>query len=396
MGELMTYQKYRAIFRGVPLPFAYVDLDLLDANIQAILQRASGMPIRVASKSVRCVDILKRVLAASPGFRGIMCYTAPEAAHLSKHGFDDLLVAYPCWQERDVKCACELVQQGKSVTLMVDSVEHIQHLEALAAKYGVTLPLCLDIDLSMDIPGLHFGSWRSSVNSAEAAVKVYDAIAASPHLRLDGVMGYEGQIAGLGDKGSSIRTRLIRLLKQRSIPQLAERRQAIIEALKARGAKLRFVNGGGTGSIESTIKEKVVTEVAVGSGFYAPGLFDHYVAFQHQPAAGFAIEIVRQPKAGMYTCLGGGYIASGSMDNNRLPVPYLPAGAKLTALEGAGEVQTPIAYTGPEKLALGDPIFLRHSKAGELCERFNHLYLISQGQIVDQVPTYRGEGMNFL
>lgn len=190
--------------------------------------------------------------------------------------------------------------------------------------------------------------------------------------------------------------RMIRLLKQRSIPRLAERRKQIVEALKARGAKLRFVNGGGTGSIETTIKEDVVTEVAVGSGFYAPGLFDHYMTFQHQPAAGFAIEIVRRPKDDIYTCLGGGYIASGSTDANKQPVPYLPAGSALTDLEGAGEVQTPIVYRGPEKLSLGDPIFLRHSKAGELCERFTDLHLISQGKIVETVPTYRGEGKNFL
>lgn len=390
------YQTYREIFRGKPMPFAYVDLDLLNVNIQQILQRAQGTPIRVASKSVRCVALLKHVMAANANFQGMMCYTALEAAHLAAQGFDDLLVAYPCWHEAHVLAACEQIQQGKTVTLMVDSVEHVQHLAALAAKQGVILPLCLDIDLSLDMPGLHFGVWRSSIFNAEDAVKVYDVIAASPHLRLDGIMGYEAQIAGLGDNGTGLKNTLIRWLKGRSIPRIAERRQAIVEALKARGAVLRFVNGGGTGSIESTIQEAVVTEVTVGSGFYAPGLFDHYRAFRHRPAAGFAIEIVRHPKPDIYTCLGGGYIASGATDANKQPVPYLPEGAQLTDLEGAGEVQTPIVYRGTASLTLGDPIFLRHSKAGELCERFNQLYLISQGSIVDEVPTYRGEGLNFL
>lgn len=392
----MMYQMYREIFRGKPMPFAYVDLDLLDANIQSILKRAQGTPIRVASKSVRCTAILKHIFGASTAFQGVMCYSALEAAHLSQHGFDDLLVAYPCWHEDHIGAACELIRAGKSVTLMVDSVEHIRHLDALAAEHGVMLPICLDIDLSIDFPGLHFGVWRSSIFGVDDALKVYDAAAASSCLRLEGIMGYEAQIAGLGDAGTGLRNRLIRLLKRRSIPQIVERRKAIVEALQARGVKLRFVNGGGTGSVESTIQEKVVTEVTVGSGFYAPGLFDHYQAFKHQPAAGFAIEIVRQPKVGIYTCLGGGYIASGSTDANKQPVPYLPEGAQLMTLEGAGEVQTPIVYQGAEKLALGDPIFLRHSKAGELCERFNSLYLIAQGKIVDQVPTYRGEGMSFL
>jgi D-serine deaminase-like pyridoxal phosphate-dependent protein len=390
------YQTYREIFRGKPMPFAYVDLDLLDTNIGQILQRAQGTPIRVASKSVRCVAILKRIMQANATFQGIMCYTALEAAHLAKQGFDDLLVAYPCWHETHVAAACEQIKQGKNIILMVDAVEHIQHLAALVAKHGVILPLCLDIDLSMDIPGLHFGVWRSSIFGVDDALKVYEAIAASPHLRLDGIMGYEAQIAGLGDKGTGVKNAAIRWLKVRSIPQIAERRQAIVAALTARGATLRFVNGGGTGSVESTIQEDAVTEVTVGSGFYAPGLFDHYRAFRHHPAAGFAVEIVRHPKPDIYTCLGGGYVASGTIGVTKQPVPYLPEGAQLTDLEGAGEVQTPIVYRGNERLTLGDPIFLRHSKAGELCERFNHLYLISQGKIVDEVPTYRGEGLNFL
>jgi D-serine deaminase-like pyridoxal phosphate-dependent protein len=225
---------------------------------------------------------------------------------------------------------------------------------------------------------------------------VYAAIAACPSLRLDGVMGYEAQIAGVGDKGGGFKGQLIRLLKRRSIPQLAERRKAIVDALKAKGAKLRFVNGGGTGSIESTIQEDCVTEVTTGSGFYAPGLFDHYRAFKHQPAAGYAIEIVRRPQPQIYTCLGGGYVASGEVGLRKQPVPYLPEGAQLIANEGAGEVQTPVVYSGPENLSIGDPIFMRHAKAGELCERFNSLYLISGGKIVDEVPTYRGEGKNFL
>ncbi|MBI3735552.1 amino acid deaminase/aldolase, partial [Candidatus Sumerlaeota bacterium] len=91
-----------------------------------------------------------------------------------------------------------------------------------------------------------------------------------------------------------------------------------------------------------------------------------------------------------------GYIASGAAGKDKLPYPYLPAGSELLPLEGAGEVQTPIAYRGPEKLEIGDPIFMRHSKAGELCERFKSLLLVSAGKIVDEVPTYRGEGECFV
>lgn len=388
------YTTYKQAFEGYALPFAYVDLDLLDENIRAIATRANGTPVRVASKSIRSRAILNRIFESDPIYQGVMCFTVSEAVWLSQHGFDDLLLGYPAWHPAAIRQACAMIQQGKTITLMIDSVAHVEHLQRIAAEENVTLPLCLDVDMSIDFPGLHFGVWRSSVFNAEDALKVFDVIKRSPNLRLDGIMGYEAQIAGLGDKGSNPKTMMIRLLKRRSIQPIAERRAQVVDALQTAGAALRFVNGGGTGSIETTIQEPAVTEVTAGSGFFAPGLFDHYQGFHHQPAAGFAIEVVRSPKPGIYTCHGGGYIASGEIGKVKQPVIFLPEGAKLTDLEGAGEVQTPVQYKG--KLQFGDPVFLRHSKAGELCERFNTLLLVQGGQVIDEIPTYRGEGMAFL
>jgi D-serine deaminase-like pyridoxal phosphate-dependent protein len=393
---LSTYPIYKAIFAGRRLPFAYVDLDLMAANTRDLVARSAGKSIRVASKSVRSVPVLRQILAADPSIQGVMCFTAEEAVHLAAHGMDDLLIGYPTVQPAQIEAAADLTRQGKAVTLMVDCAAHVERIEAIAAARGVILPVCLDIDLSLDVGSLHFGVWRSGITSVDRALEVYAAIERSPHVRLDGVMGYEAQIAGVGDKGRAARAQIIRLLKRRSIPMIVERRAAIVAALKDRGAALRFVNGGGTGSLESTTREEAVTEVTIGSGFYSPALFDHYTAFRHHPAAGFALEIIRTPKPGLYTCLGGGYIASGATGPEKQPRPYLPEGAALTPLEGAGEVQTPIRYDGPERLAIGDPIFLRHSKAGELCEHFNTLLLVRGGQIVDEVPTYRGEGCAFL
>jgi D-serine deaminase-like pyridoxal phosphate-dependent protein len=189
---------------------------------------------------------------------------------------------------------------------------------------------------------------------------------------------------------------VIRLLKRRSVPRVADRRAAVVHALRTAGLTLRFVNGGGTGSLETTASEAAVTEVTAGSAFFSPGLFDHYDNFRHAPAVGFAIQIVRRPAPGIFTCLGGGYVASGATGPDKAPVPYLPAGASLLGTEGAGEVQTPIRYSGHEQLSLGDPIFMRHAKAGELCERFTHLLVTADGEVVDEISTYRGDGLCFL
>lgn len=392
------YQYYKKIFEETAKPFGFVDFDLLDENIDKIISAASHKNIRIATKSIRSVSIIKYILKKHALFQGVMCFTANEAMYLLDEGIDDILIGYPIWDSEAVVKICKLHQQGKIMTLMVDSVEHVKHLNKIAQRFNITLPLCLDIDLSLEVPGLHFGVWRSPVRSVEDAEVVVQEIMSSSSVVLVGVMGYEAQIAGVGDNYPKRTTKnnMITLLKKQSIRRLVEKRAATIQMIESYGISLQFVNGGGTGSLHTTTNENVVTEVTVGSGFFSPGLFDNYRDFQFKPAAGFAIEIVRKPNVHLFTCAGGGYIGSGAVGTDKLPKPYLPENAQLVSLEGAGEVQTPIVYRGNTILMLGDPIFLRHAKAGELCERFNSLYCVSKGEIVNKVTTYRGEGHCFL
>jgi D-serine deaminase-like pyridoxal phosphate-dependent protein len=216
-------------------------------------------------------------------------------------------------------------------------------------------------------------------------------------MQLVALMAYEGQIAGVGNRPPGRRTRgaTIRFMQRRSGAELRKRRAEIVAAVRE-VAELELVNGGGTGSLETTAAEEAITEVAAGSGFYAPVLFDHYDNFTLSPAAGFALPVVRKPGPGVATALGGGYLASGAGDAVRLPTPWLPEGLSLDPEEGAGEVQTPLLGAAADALALGDRVYLRHTKAGELCERFATLLLVEGGEIVDEVPTYRGEGKAFL
>ena len=392
------YAYYRRAFAGRAMPFAWLDLDALDENIRAIIGRAESKHIRVASKSVRSVAVLRRILAASPVVRGMMCFTAREAAWLAGQGFDDLLIGYPAWHADDLAAVARATADGAHITLMVDSVAHVEQAEIAARQHQVRLPLCLEVDMTLAIPGLHFGVWRSPLRDADLARPVLERIARSQDVFLDGIMGYEAQVAGVGDNypGQVAKNALVRALKGRSVRLGAERRAAVVAQAESLCGPLRFVNGGGTGSMATTRRESAVTEITVGSGFYSPALFDNYHDFRFQPAAGYAIEIVRIPAPGVYTCLGGGYSASGGAGKDRLPSVYLPAGARLDPLEGAGEVQTPVHYRGPERLVPGDPILMRHAKAGELCERFTHLVAIQNGAVVDELTTYRGDGQCFL
>jgi len=393
-----SYADYRERLRGEHLPLAYVDLALLLANADDLVARSGGKPIRLASKSIRCRDVLRRILAHSPVFQGVLCFSAGEAAHLAAHGFDDLVIAYPTVDAHDIAAVCEQVARGATICFMVDELGHLAPLIAAAAAHRVDLRVAIDLDMSSRFPGLHFGVHRSPVFEVHTALALADEIFRSPGLRLDGLMGYEAQIAGLQDHapGQTLKSAAVRLLKGRSDRELRLRRGAVVRALRQRGHVLRFVNGGGTGSLESTRDDEVVTELAAGSGLYGPVLFDGYQRFKLRPAAGFALPVVRRPVPGIYTCFGGGWIASGAAGPDRLPRPYLPAGARLMPTEGAGEVQTPVFLPGPETLELGDPVFFRHAKAGELYEHVQDLLLLGPDGGRERVPTYRGDGFAFV
>ncbi len=383
------YARYSQAFRGRTRPFAYVDLDLLDRNADALVARAGKFPIRLASKSVRSVSILKRVLAR-PGFAGVLAYRAAEAVFLAERGIRDIVVAYPTTETEELAAVTAALRRGAEITLMVDRPEHLKILAAAASQGGAAVRFAFDLDLSIRLPGLHFGVHRSWLNAADRLAALLTALPLHPQLQFDGIMGYEAQIAGVDDTSPAAR-----FLKRWTWEKIARRRAELVALVRNAGYSPRFVNGGGTGSLEESRTDPSVTELAAGSGLYSPTLFDGYRKFHHDPAAGFALAVSRKPERQVATCFGGGYVASGSPGKSKLPVPYLPLDLRLFPLEGAGEVQTPIGGAGAGALQIGDSVFFRHAKAGELCERFDELLLIQGKEIVDRVPTYRGDGMNF-
>jgi D-serine deaminase-like pyridoxal phosphate-dependent protein len=359
-----------------------------------MLGRAAGTPIRVASKSVRCRALLASILDGDPGFRGLMTFTLPESLWLHEHGFDDLLLAYPT-AHRGALAELGRLESERPPILMVDSVAHLDLIESAVGRSARPVRVCIDLDVSWWPLGgrLKIGVKRSPIRTPEQARDLAREIVRRSGLELAGLMGYEAHIAGLGDSplGKRVQAPLIRQIKRRSAGEIAERRAAVVEAVRD-VAPLPLVNGGGTGSIHTTRREDVITEITAGSGLYAPTLFDRYSSFSLTPAAMFAMPVARKPSGSTATLLGGGYHASGAAGRDRLPTPHLPRGLRVDPLEGAGEVQTPVLGSAAASLQIGANVYLRHAKAGELCERFNTLYLVRGGEIADEVPTYRGEG----
>lgn len=384
-----------AATEGLESPSAAVDLTALDANAAALRARANGVPIRIASKSVRCRAVLNRVLAAQ-GVSGVMAYSLREAIWLAQSGVDDILMGYPTVDRTALaEVVNDRVLSGR-ITLMVDDVAQLDLVRDAARSDLLKPRICIDVDASLRVGPLHIGVRRSPLRDPEQVAQ-FARQARSRGFRVVGLMFYEAQIAGVPDANVAVE-----LMKSLSSREIGARRTAVVDAVTAAIGPLEIVNSGGTGSIDFSAADPAVTEVTAGSGLFAPTLFDRYRAFSAEPSLFFALPVVRKPTPRIATAFGGGYIASGPASWSRSPRPVgwsrraagvVTSGLKLLRNEGAGEVQTPVS--GAEEVRIGDRIWFRHAKAGELCERFDTLSLVHSDGSVDAVPTYRGEGMAF-
>ncbi len=399
--------RYDSVLASATPPFAFVDLEAMRRNARTMLDQAGGLPIRVASKSVRSTALLRRILDLDPGFRGVLAFTAPEALHLAEQGFEDVVVAYPTADRAAVARVGRLAAEApeRAPVLMVDDRPHLDLIEGAIGGGPSQVRVCLDVDVGWWPLGgrmARIGPKRSPVHDAGRARRMAAEIEDRPGTRLAGLMAYEGQIAGVGDSiaGKPLRSAAIRRMQSASQREISDRLPGIVAAVRSelaeRERELEFVNGGGTGSLARTAAAGIVDELSAGSGFYAPALFDAYRSLALEPAAFFCLPVVRRPVGGVATVLGGGYVASGVPARDRLPEPYLPGGLRYDGQEAAGEVQTPLLGAAAYRLRVGDRVYMRHAKAGELCERFGSLYLVDGERIVDEVPTYRGEGHAFL
>ncbi|MEO5920913.1 MAG: alanine racemase [Pseudolysinimonas sp.] len=375
-------------------PYGVISAEALAANAFDMLDRAAGTPIRVASKSVRVRAVLDAVLAL-PGYHGVLAYTLPEALWLAEGGIQDVVVGYPSVDRSAIARLASDESLASCVTVMIDDVAQLDLIDAAAAPAKRnSIRICIELDASYRAPMLgHLGVRRSPVHEPAQARALAEVIVSRPGFTLVGMMGYEAQIAGLVNKGPG---RLaVRAMQKASASELAGRRGAAVTSVREI-AELEFVNGGGTGSLESTHADQSVTEIAAGSGLFGPHLFDGYWQFTPAPAAAFALSVVRRPTPEIATLLGGGWIASGPPAADRLPQVAWPQGLRMLPREAAGEVQTPLIGPSARDLAIGDRVWLRHTKAGELSEHLDAFSVVQGGAIVAELPTYRGEGKAFL
>lgn len=390
-------EHYNDVFSELEHPFAWIDLNALQHNIDFVNQSCGTKKIRIATKSIRSVPMLQYIAKRLAHFAGYMTFTASESNYLLEQGLDELLIGYPVYEKHAITKLVDWVKKGKSVTFMVDHFEQASLLNEIAQHEQITIQVCIDLNVSTDFRVIYFGTKRSPISNFQQLDTLLKELKSLKYLKVHGVMGYDAQIAGVADQTTPFfgaKGALIRTLKKQSVKKITSFRQFAVAHVKSL-FEVDFVNAGGSGSMELTSRQQDVTEVTVGSAFFAPALFDHYESLSLQPAAGFALRVTRKFSEDVIVCHGGGYIASGAIGADRLPVFLEKNRFSYVALEGAGEVQTPIVVKEGE-VQIGDSIYFRHAKAGELCERFQVLHAIEAGSYKGPIQTYRGDGQCFL
>ncbi len=398
MTTAAPWKRWSAATAELDPPFAVLDRGAFEANAADLLRRAGGLPIRVASKSLRVRSIIEALLAR-PGFRGVLAYTLPEALWLSET-CSDVVVGYPTADRGAIAALAASEPAAAEITLMVDDVAQLDLIDAVAAPATrPTIRVCLELDASWQAPPPlgRLGVWRSPLRTPEQVRALAEEVVRRPGFALAGLMGYEAQIAGVADRvpGRRAMNALVGWMKPRSGAELAARRAETVASV-SQVADLEFVNGGGSGSVESTAGDGSVTEVAAGSALFAGHYFDSYASFSPAPATGFALSVVRKPRPDCATVLGGGWIASGPPGLDRVPRVVFPEGLRMVPREMAGEVQTPLEGQAARSLRVGDRVWLRHAKSGELSEHVDEFAVVDGSSVVDRIPTYRGEGKAFL
>ncbi|MEZ4406527.1 MAG: alanine racemase [Polyangiales bacterium] len=389
----LSWSAWRELLRDEVLPCAVVDLDAFDRNVDRVASLVgAGQTLRLATKSLRVPDLIRRALDRGKHFTGLMTYSAAETLALHRLGFDDFLLAYPTARGPELRLIREAHDAGATVALVVDSEAHLA--AASRAMEGASRPLRLVADVDMTLlPGtVHAGVRRSPLRSVDAVVQLFERARSFGDVRLVGLMCYDAQIAGLQDRapGRRVDNLVARAVRSASVPHVARLRRSLRDALVARGHSVELFNGGGSGSLDLCAKEPWLTEVTAGSALLCGHLFDGYSNVAYEPAAFFAAAVARASDPGWVTCAGGGWIASGAAGEDRLPRPWLPEGLSLSPREGMGEVQTPLRLPKGVTLSPGDPVLFRHAKSGEVAEHVDAYLLVAGGGVVGRARTYRG------
>lgn len=366
---------------GIGEPVLVIDGDRLAANLKTFKAMIPPqLDYRIVAKSLPSADLLShaaracktdRLMSFNTLMLGQMLDLFPHGNHLMGKP-----VTLSALHHFYLNIPRRLRHPARNIHWLADTVERLKAMEQYAKQKGLSLNICLEIDI-----GLHRGGFEGELAAGLAI------IAASPHLYLTGLMGYEPHLAKLPNINSWRQ-------KARSDSQ-KQYRAAMhqVDAILGAGTSATLIrNIGGSGTFRYYKDAKLATEIAAGSVLVKPSDFDLPLlsAFQaacfiatpvlknldhiRMPAHELASDLIGAPESGQTLFTHGGYWMAD---------PVYPAGLGYHELYGRSSNQEMMVYRGQQKIVADDLIFLRPRQSEAIFLQFPHWAIYRRGKIDD-------------
>ena len=348
---------------AIPTPAAVLDLDAFDRNVARMAARAAGakLALRPHSKSHKCATLAHRQIGA--GAVGICCAKLAEAEAMAAAGVGAILVTSPVAGPLQAARAAALAATVADFRIVID---HPDAAAELAAAATTPIQVLIDID-----PGMG----RTGVHDTAQALAVFRAVAAQPNLKFLGVQCYGGHwqhMEGANARAAAVADGMVRL-------------NTTLAALRAAGAAISVVTGGGTGSFEADAAQGVLTEVQPGSFAFMDREYrdalkaDPDGAFEQSLTIATTVISANHPK---WVTVDGGLKAFST--DGPAPQPLTPKVAAC-AFRFFGDEHGMLARPDGQPLARGERIVFAPGHIDPTLDRYDLLHLVQGDVLVDIV-----------
>jgi D-serine deaminase-like pyridoxal phosphate-dependent protein len=360
----MTHHIASPSRQDLPSPALLLDLAALEHNIDAMAKwtSAHGVGVRPHAKAHKCVEIARRQLAA--GAVGLTAATVYEAEAVLAASPPEVLISNEVVGDDHLR-RLTAVASGTALVVAVDDPENARQVSAAAAAAGVEIGVLVDVDVGMG---------RCGVRSAPEAVALAEHVHGLPHLRLRGVMGYEGHVVLEPDP---------QLRAQRALAAM-DVLAAAVHAIEDAGHPVEIVSAGGTNTHDMTGLHDSVTELQAGT--YAV-MDTGYAALAPRFLPVLSVQarvLSHQAGAAVLDC----GMKAVSID---VTPPSLPA--SVGTVREVHEEHLILDPAPGADLRLGQPVRIAVGYSGGTVNLHDAYYVVDGGELVDVWPILaRGPG----
>lgn len=228
--QRMARRDFRGMTKDIlPTPALVVDLDLFQANIRHMADKAktNGINVRPHVKVHKSVDVARHQIAH--GAIGLTCATIAEAELFSGAGIHGVLWTKQPASVNNIQRAVLLSKKDPTFMFVADDPQVVDWVDEAAAAHDARLRIAVSV---------YAGMARQGLDGGQPALALAQRIDSSKRLKFEGFMAYSG--AAAHTKGFENR-------RKHSLEVLAGARESRDLAKKA-GLPVNIMSGGSTGT----------------------------------------------------------------------------------------------------------------------------------------------------